>query len=196
MAYHLFFLQCTGPREKRAVNGIDDRLSADLSPAEESAVEALYGVLAALDLVEFEVDVALGVGIEGDVDDLAVFFRALGADVVFKFFDPGFAFFSSCLLVAGQRRVRSRWQGEAADKFQEGDRGKGEEGEGGNKRGAYSAGLNMLRSRTQRLAWLTLTGKGLFSVFGLATFRLSSAPLVSAAGSSVLASFLIKASLL
>lgn len=105
-----FFLQCTGPREKRAVNGIDDRLSADLSPAEESAVEALDGVLAALDLVEFEVDVALGVGIEGDVDDLAVFFRALGADVVFKFFDPGFAFFSSWLLVAGQRRVRSRWQ--------------------------------------------------------------------------------------
>lgn len=75
-------------------------MRADLSPAEESAVETLDGVFAALDLVEFEVDITLGVGIEGDVDDLAVFFGALGADVVFELFDPGFAFFSGWLLAA------------------------------------------------------------------------------------------------
>lgn len=94
-------LQCTSPRKKRAINGVDNRLRADLSPAEESAVETLDGVFAALDLVEFEVDITLGVGIEGDVDDLAVFFGAFGADVVFELFDPGFAFFSGWLLAAG-----------------------------------------------------------------------------------------------
>lgn len=47
-----------------------------------------------MDAVELEIDVALGVGIEGDVDDVAVFGFAFGADVIFEFFDPGVAFFS------------------------------------------------------------------------------------------------------
>jgi hypothetical protein len=52
-----------GAREHGAVNSIHDRRSADHPPAEIPPVEALDGVLAALDAVELEVDVALRVRI-------------------------------------------------------------------------------------------------------------------------------------
>ena len=48
-------------REQRAINSIDDGLCRDLSAAEEASVEAFDGVLAALDTVEFEVNVTCGV---------------------------------------------------------------------------------------------------------------------------------------
>lgn len=54
----------------------------------------------------------------------------------------------------------------------------------------------MFLSKTHLLAWLTLTGNGLFSVLGLMIGRFWSAPFDSGAGSSVRASFLINASLL
>ena len=56
--------------------------------------------------------------------------------------------------------------------------------------GSYSAGSNIFLRTTHLLAVLTLTGSGFIS-FGLATGPL----LAAATGSSVLASFLIKASL-
>ncbi len=56
-------LKSRSPREERAVNGINNGLSADLTSTEETAIEAFDGVLAASDAVELEVDVALGVGI-------------------------------------------------------------------------------------------------------------------------------------
>ena len=56
-------LECGRAREERAVDSVDDRLCADLATAEKPAVESFDGVLAALDTVELEVDVALGVGI-------------------------------------------------------------------------------------------------------------------------------------
>lgn len=56
-------LNCFCAGEQTAVNCVDDRLSGDLSTAKESTVEALDGILAALDSVELEVDVALRVGI-------------------------------------------------------------------------------------------------------------------------------------
>lgn len=52
-----------GPGEKAAVDGINDGLGSDLLSAEEPAVETLDGVLAALDAVELQVDVSLGIGI-------------------------------------------------------------------------------------------------------------------------------------
>ena len=64
-------------------------MSADLPTPKEPAVETLDGILSTLDLVELEVDVALGVGIKGNVDDFAVFLGAFCTDVVFEFFDPG-----------------------------------------------------------------------------------------------------------
>ena len=54
-------LKRRSPREQRAVNSVDDGLSRDLSAAEEASIETFDGVLAALDAVEFEVDVARGV---------------------------------------------------------------------------------------------------------------------------------------
>ena len=50
-----------GPGEKTTVNSVDDGLGADLTAAEEAAVQTLDGVFTSLDTVEFEVDVALGI---------------------------------------------------------------------------------------------------------------------------------------
>ncbi|KAL8719751.1 MAG: hypothetical protein Q9181_008024 [Wetmoreana brouardii] len=78
----LFSSQGRGPREKGAVDGVDNGLSADLATTEKPAVESLDSVLTALNLVKFE----------SYVNDLAVFLIALSADVILQFFDPGFAF--------------------------------------------------------------------------------------------------------
>lgn len=51
------------PREKTAVHSIDDWLSGDHPATEETAIETLDRVLAALDSVELQVDVTLRVGI-------------------------------------------------------------------------------------------------------------------------------------
>ena len=53
-------LKSRSAREEGAVDGIDDGLSADLAASEETPVETFDGVLAALDTVELEVDVACG----------------------------------------------------------------------------------------------------------------------------------------
>ena len=52
-----------GTSEKGAVDGIDDGLGANLSSTEKPAVETFDRILAALDTVELEVDVALRVRI-------------------------------------------------------------------------------------------------------------------------------------
>ena len=56
-------LDSLGPGEKSAVNGIHDGLGGDLSSTEESAIEALDGVLATLNAVELQVDISLGTDI-------------------------------------------------------------------------------------------------------------------------------------
>lgn len=56
-------LDSLGSREETAIHCIDDGLGADLSTAKESAVEAFDGILASLDAVELEIDIALRVGI-------------------------------------------------------------------------------------------------------------------------------------
>lgn len=80
-----------GTREDTAVDGVHDRLGGDRAAAEETTVETLDGVFAALDLVEFQVDVAFRVRIYGDVNNMAIFVIALLADVLLEFFDPVFA---------------------------------------------------------------------------------------------------------
>jgi hypothetical protein len=159
--------------KQRTIHGINNRLRANLPTAKETAIEPLDCVLASLDAVELEVDVPLGVGVKGDVDDVAVFFFAFGADVGFELVDPAVAFFSVGSLASASN---------FGDAEREGLEWK-----------AYSAGLNIFLSKTHRLAWLTATGSGLVSVFGLAILALSLAA-GSVAGSSVLASFLINAS--
>lgn len=80
-----------GTREDAAVDGVHDGLGGDGAAAEEATVETLDGVFAALDLVEFQVDVAFRVRIYGDVNNMAIFVIALLADVILEFFDPVFA---------------------------------------------------------------------------------------------------------
>ena len=57
-------LYSLGAREQTAVDCIHNRCGADHASTKVSAVESLDGVLAPLNLVELEVDVALRVGVE------------------------------------------------------------------------------------------------------------------------------------
>lgn len=52
-----------GARKQTAVDRIHNRRSADHSSAEVPAIQTFDGILAALDLVELQVDVALRIGI-------------------------------------------------------------------------------------------------------------------------------------
>jgi hypothetical protein len=126
-------------REETAVDRVNNRLGADLSTTKESSVEALYGVLTSLYTIKLEVDITLGVWIKGNVDNMTVFLLTFSFDIVFKLFDPSVAFLS----VFG---LALEWKEQ--------------------KVSTYSAGLNMFRRSTQRLAWLTATGKGFGSVLG------------------------------
>jgi hypothetical protein len=56
-----------------------------------ATVETLESLLTAGDGVELYVDVALGVGIDGDVNDLAVFLIALGLNLNLQVLDPAVA---------------------------------------------------------------------------------------------------------
>ena len=84
-------LHSLSAREQAAVDGVDDGLGADLAATEETAVEALDGVLTALHRRELEVDVALRVGVERDVHHVPVLALALILDVFLEFLDPRFA---------------------------------------------------------------------------------------------------------
>lgn len=56
-------LNSLGSREQAAVHSIDNGLCSDQVAAEESSIQTLDGVLSALDAVELQVNVALGIGI-------------------------------------------------------------------------------------------------------------------------------------
>ena len=56
-------LKSRSTRKKGAVDGVNDRLSADLATTKETSVETFDGVLAALNTIEFEVDVTLSIRI-------------------------------------------------------------------------------------------------------------------------------------
>jgi len=56
-------LERRSTREEGAVDSVYNRLCADLATTEETAVKSFDSVLAALDAVELEVNVALGIGI-------------------------------------------------------------------------------------------------------------------------------------
>jgi hypothetical protein len=81
-----------------------------LPTAKVPSVQPLDGIFASTDTLELEIDVALGVGIEGDVYHVAILFFAFGTDVVFELFDPGVAFFS---VVNRQDRVQIMQRGQA-----------------------------------------------------------------------------------
>lgn len=92
------FLESLRASVQTAVDGVDDWLGADLAAAEEPAVEALDRIFAALDTVELEIDVALGIWIYSNVNDVTVFVFAFSLDVIFEFFDPRITFLSESTL--------------------------------------------------------------------------------------------------
>lgn len=77
-----------GAREQTAVDRVHNRSSSDHPSVKVAAVESLDGVLSARNLVELEVDVALGVGVEGDVHDAAVLLRSFLPDFVLELLGP------------------------------------------------------------------------------------------------------------
>ena len=80
-----------GPRKETAVDSIHHGSGTDLSAAKEAPVETFDGVFPSLDPIELEIDLALGVGIQGNVDDVSVLLLTLGSDVVLQLLDPGLA---------------------------------------------------------------------------------------------------------
>lgn len=71
------------------VDSVDHIVCSKHAAAEVATVEALVGVLATLDAVEFDVDFAVVV-VEGEVDvyDFAVLVLALSLDILLEFLGP------------------------------------------------------------------------------------------------------------
>lgn len=82
-----------GPREETAVDGVNNRLSTDLPTAKESSIETSDSVLAARNFVEFEIDVALCVRVQSNMNNMAILALALVTHIVLQFLDPAFSFF-------------------------------------------------------------------------------------------------------
>ena len=80
-----------GASEKTAVDRVNNWLSTDLPTTEESAVQALDRILPTLHSIELEIDIALGIRIECNMDHVTVLLFAFGPNVILELFDPGFA---------------------------------------------------------------------------------------------------------
>jgi hypothetical protein len=74
--------------EETGIDGIYHRRSSDHPAAEVATVEAFDRVLASLHLVKLEINISFGVGLDGDVDDMAVFVLRLLANILLEFLDP------------------------------------------------------------------------------------------------------------
>lgn len=85
-------LDGSGAREETAVDSIHNVRCINHPAAKVSSVQALDGIFTTLNLVEFEVNVTLGVRIDGNMDNMSVLLLSFCSDVVFEFFDPVIAF--------------------------------------------------------------------------------------------------------
>lgn len=75
------------------VDRVDDSLRTDRLAAKEPAVEASDGVLSTFHSVKFDINVSVGVRVNSEMDNVAIFILTFATYVVFEFFDPGFANF-------------------------------------------------------------------------------------------------------
>jgi hypothetical protein len=66
----------------------DDVSGTDRAIVKAASVETLHGLLAALDVAELDVNVAIRVRVDCDVNDLSVLLRALALDIHLKVFGP------------------------------------------------------------------------------------------------------------
>lgn len=82
-----------GAREQTAVDCIHNRRGANHATSKETTIEALDCIFASLDFVEFEIYIAFCVWVEGNMNNVAIFFFGFLSNVILKFLDPGFTFF-------------------------------------------------------------------------------------------------------
>ena len=82
-------LECSGTAVDGVVHLVDDVRSTNGSVVEVSTIQTLEGFLTTGDRVEFHKDLAIGVGVHSDVNDLAILAIALSLDFVLKIFSPG-----------------------------------------------------------------------------------------------------------
>ena len=73
---------------KRVVDFVNNVRGADGTVVEVATVETLESLLATGDRVELNEDVALAVGVDSNVDDLAVLLVTLGLDLNLEILDP------------------------------------------------------------------------------------------------------------
>ena len=73
---------------QRLIDFIDDIGCSDGAIVEGAAVETLDGLFTSGDILEFHVDVAVGIGVHSNVNNLAVLGVALIFDLILKNFDP------------------------------------------------------------------------------------------------------------
>lgn len=77
-----------GSTPQGVVDFVHNVRSTDATVIEVPAVQALKSLFAARDRIELDEDLTLTVGINSNVDNLAVLLLALGLDFNFEFFDP------------------------------------------------------------------------------------------------------------
>jgi hypothetical protein len=87
-----------GASEKTAVDRVNNWLSADLPTTKETSIQSLDCILASLYPVEFEVDIALRIRIERNVDNVTILLVALGFDIVLELLHPSVTFLSADIL--------------------------------------------------------------------------------------------------
>lgn len=73
---------------ERVVDLVDHVRGTDRAVVEAATVETLESFLTTRDRVELHVNVAFGVGVDSDVNDLAVLLVTLNLDFGLKIFDP------------------------------------------------------------------------------------------------------------
>ena len=73
---------------QRVVDLVHNIGSTDNTEVECPAVESLQGLLATADGVELDKDLAVGIGVDGDVNDFAVLLIALDFDLDLKLLGP------------------------------------------------------------------------------------------------------------
>jgi hypothetical protein len=81
---------CCGTPE-RVVDLIHNVGSTDGAMVEAPTVETLESLLSARYRVKLDVDVALGIRVNGDMNDLAVLLVALDSNLAFEILDPAIA---------------------------------------------------------------------------------------------------------
>ena len=86
-------LNSLGAREQTAVDCVHNRRGADHASAEVAAVQTLDGILASLHLVEFQINIPLGIRVERNMDNMTIFVFGFLSNVILQFLYPALTLF-------------------------------------------------------------------------------------------------------